>query len=371
MLNLKYKNLLILFTLWFIVQAFLLFTFGIKTDGEAEAIIANANFFISNGHVSSPRVYLYFTESFLVFIKIKFGLANTFIVLIHLMLNLAALFSMYRFIESFYASKKNALLGCVLLLICYPYQLHNTYISTESIFFSLSCIYTFYLLQVKKYTITNTAIIFLLLISLCITRPSGLFFVAATFVYLSLRLTLKVNLFVKISALSILAVIGLLVVNYFTSSGNGYDFIIPFKEEHIICGITTLPGITEGKMANENSLLLFVNYLGHHPQQFLRLALLKSKAFFGLSRPYFSLGHNLFLIFYFYSLYFLGIAAVIKHRKLLMRRLLFFYTVIIIYWLSVVFTCDDWGNRFFITLTPFFIIMGLGLVLNKNSNQID
>jgi FtsH-binding integral membrane protein len=54
-----------------------------------------------------------------------------------------------------------------------------------------------------------------------------------------------------------------------------------------------------------------------------------------------------------------------------MRRLLFFYTVIIIYWLSVVFTCDDWGNRFFITLTPFFIIMGLGLLLNKNSSQID
>jgi hypothetical protein len=365
MVKIKDNNYLRLFFFWGIVQAILLFYFGIKTDGEAETVITNATNLIANHHFYSQRIYLYFTEIFLVILKIKLGLPYGCIVVIHLMLNLAALFSLYRFTVQFYSSKHLGLLVALLIIFCWPYQIHNTYLSTESVFFSLSTIYTCYLLSTKKVVFTRVMSLSLLLLLVCITRPSGLFFFAATVMYLFVKLAPNFNLWIRLSALGMLTIAGLVIINYFTHSGNGYDFIIPFKEEHIICGVSSLPNFKEGQMATENSLTALAIYLMQHSGQFFRLALLKSKAFFCLTRPSYSFMHNLFLIAYFYSLYIMAAIAIGKHKKQISAELVFLLALIVVYWLSVVFTCDDWGNRFFLTLTPWFVLIAVGIFKKK------
>jgi hypothetical protein len=37
----------------------------------------------------------------------------------------------------------------------------------------------------------------------------------------------------------------------------------------------------------------------------------------------------------------------------------FSLSLIFIFWISVVFSCDEWSSRFFLTLTPFLIAVAL------------
>ncbi len=352
-------NLLILFIFWAAMQTALLLIFKINSGGEALNIIANAEYFLKNGFFLRPRDYSYVVETFLIIIKIKLGVDYYFVVAIHLILNFIALYCWYNFLASFYASKKIALAAGLLIVLCYPYQLFNNYLATESVYFSITSIYTCCLLQTKIVTFKRAAGLVLLLTLICFTRPSGLFFFGATVIYLFAVSVKWVNLYLRIAIFIACAATGLQIINYITSSGNGYDFIIPFREEHIICGVTSLPGVKEGQMAEYNSLTAFAVYIKQNSMQVLRLALLKTKVFFMLTRPHFSLGHNLFLIGFFYPLYIIIIAGFIKHKKLYLRQGSYFFSVIFIYWLSVVLSCDDWANRFFLTLTPYLICMAL------------
>ena len=357
--KIKEHKFLILVLIWAVVQVCLLFIYGINAVGEAEAIVNNAESFIKDGYWASSRNYLYFTETFLVIIKIKLGLGYIFIVGIHLGLNLIALWCWYSFLANFYASENLAFVSGALIICCYPYQLHNGYLATESVYFSVSSIYSCFLLQTKTITFRRTVFLILLLFLVCITRPSGLFFFAATVFYLLAKFSPQLKLMLSGFIFLACTLFGLLVIAYFTKSGNGYDFILPFSEEHIICGVSNLPGVIEGKMSASNSLSAFAFYLSQHSGQFLRLALLKSQAFWGLTRAHYSGGHNLFLMAFFYPLYLLCITATIKFRKALSTVSVYFISVMFIYWLSVVFTCDDWSNRFFLTLTPYLIATAL------------
>jgi hypothetical protein len=38
-----------------------------------------------------------------------------------------------------------------------------------------------------------------------------------------------------------------------------------------------------------------------------------------------------------------------------------------IFWLAVIFSCDEWHNRFFLTLTPFFILAAMEALNQKRT----
>ena len=370
MIFIKKKGLILLIIFWLLVQAFLLITQGINTGGESINKIQEAENLISGKGLSSKSDYLYLTEIFLIFLKLKTHAGYGAVIAIQLILNLSALIYFYKFLNSFYSSKILSFTGCLILLACFPYQIYNTFLYTESIFFSLSLIYSCYLLQLKKLSLPNIFIIFLFLFLLCITRPSGIFFMAATIVYLFFFISKTINPVVKAAVFITVSCFALFILNYLMASGGGIDILLPFKDERVICGIPTLSYNADIKtVQNGNSLYGLIYYVTHNFSQFSRLALLKSKAFFGLVRPYYSYGHNVFLVIYFYTLYALIILNIIKINKKLPLAFIYFIALTVIYWLSVVFSCDEWHNRFFITLTPFFIIPALYL-FNKNNTRL-
>lgn len=370
MIFIKKKGLILLIIFWLLVQAFLLITQGINTGGESINKIQEAENLISGKGLSSKSDYLYLTEIFLIFLKLKAHAGYGAVIAIQLILNLSALIYFYKFLNSFYSSKILSFTGCLILLACFPYQIYNTFLYTESIFFSLSLIYSCYLLQLKKLSLPNIFILFLFLFLLCITRPSGIFFMAATIVYLFFFISKTINPVVKAAVFITVSCFALFILNYLMASGGGIDILLPFKDERVICGIPTLSYNADIKtVQNGNSLYGLIYYVTHNFSQFSRLALLKSKAFFGLVRPYYSYGHNVFLVIYFYTLYALIILNIIKINKKLPVAFIYFIALTVIYWLSVVFSCDEWHNRFFITLTPFFIIPALYL-FNKNNTRL-
>jgi hypothetical protein len=102
-----------------------------------------------------------------------------------------------------------------------------------------------------------------------------------------------------------------------------------------------------------------LNYVTENPQTFFKLAWLKTKAFFGLTRSYYSTGHNVFVAGYFYSLYVLILIGITRFRRKLPGSYLYLFSLAGIFWLAVIFSCDEWHNRFFLTLTPFFILAAM------------
>lgn len=360
-----------IFIFWMIIQTTILIANGINVSGEGERVIREANNLQTLGHFSSPAFYMYFTEIALVFIlHLKLGLSYSFIVFIQLILNFTALTCFYKFMCSLYQSKKIALIGAVLLICCFPYQIYNFYLYTESIFFSLVIIFSCKLLKERSFKIKSVLILIALLLLIMFTRPTAIFVLGATCVYLYFFFSKRVQLFWRIFIFLSLCTGSLLLLNFLvveSSSSSvrgdfGIDILEPFRYEHIICGVPTVTNEAAIKtIKNSNSLNGLLYYLIHNFKQFSRLALLKTKVFFGLQRTYYSTIHNIFLAVYFYPIYICFLLAIFKIKKKTPIAFSYFIALILFFWICVMCSCDEWHNRFFITLTPFWILGALYL----------
>jgi hypothetical protein len=356
---------LLLFLTWLTVQAYLLLSAGINLHGESARIIREAGFLAHGAHFSSPIYFSYLTEIALVYFKIKLGIGYGFIVGIQLLLNLLALLIFHSFCIKLYQSGKLALAASLLLLACYPYQAYNGYLYTESIFFSLSIIYSCSLVGNSRITPKHILKLAFLLLLMCLTRPTGLFFVIATFIYLyfaRLHKTGPISFLISL-AMGLSAII---TINFAMGTGGGIDIIRPLREGHIICDVPTF-SVDGQSITNpgSNSIFGLISYVFDHPKPFLSLAIKKSSAFFGLTRHYYSGSHNLFLALFFYPLYALILLTLIRFGKKTPAAFLYFLCVMALFWLCVVFSCDEWHNRFFLTLVPFIITMGLYFFTKK------
>jgi len=265
-------------------------------------------------------------------------------------------------------SKNLAAICCILLVICYPYQVYNSFLYTESIFFSLSVIYSCFFLSIMRFNVKNIFISLLLLLLLCTTRPTGIFFAGASVIYLFFNLSRQISLLKRGLLFCALSAVVLFLLNIIMGSGGSIDIILPFKDERIICDVPTLPyNVNIKTSSNGNTLYGLFYYIIHNFDQFTRLAWLKTKAFFGLTRTFYSNGHNLFIIAYFYPLYLLILLAIGRFRMAIPVSFIYFISLTLIIWISVVFSCDEWHNRFFLPLTPFLLVPALYLFTKKQS----
>jgi hypothetical protein len=114
--------------------------------------------------------------------------------------------------------------------------------------------------------------------------------------------------------------------------------------------------------ANPNSVFGLLYYITHNLEQFMRLAWLRSRAFWGLGRSYYSMGHNIYLALYFYPVYLLGLLSLGRWLKQNKCLVLYCSSLVLITWVSVILTCDDWHNRFFLSVVPYIYILAIPAV---------
>jgi hypothetical protein len=149
-------------------------------------------------------------------------------------------------------------------------------------------------------------------------------------------------------------------MNAVIGSKGEWDFMLPYLDERIICGVPTLHHFVDIKTdPNGDSIYGLYYYIVHNSDQFIRMAFLRSKAFFGLLRTYYGRGHNTYLAVFFYPLYaaaLLGLGWWWKHQA---NRLLYLSCAVSMTWVTTLLTCDDWHNRWFLTISPWIIIAGL------------
>lgn len=343
---------------WMLVQSLLLWQNGIITGLEAVKYIAEANYFLQFGKFSSNNYFLYSTQIFLIAAVIKFRLCYTVIVIIQLLLNLFSTIMFYKLAICFLKKPLLAVIATFFFIINIPYQVYNSFLFTESVFYSLVVIYSSYLLRMKMLTLKNLFGIFLFLLLLSITRPTGVLFFAATAIYIFSRFLNHLSMLYKTLIISVTAIIFLIAINSMLDAGGSLDFMLPFKKENIICGVNTINNSDIKTLEKGNSLQAIVYYIFNNEQQFFRLAQLKTIAFFGMIRNYFSSFHNTFLILFFYPFYILTIVGIWKKIKQKDKKMIYMITIIILYWITTLLTCDDWHNRFILTVSPFLFLLG-------------
>jgi hypothetical protein len=139
-------------------------------------------------------------------------------------------------------------------------------------------------------------------------------------------------------------------------SGGELNFLLPLIQEHIICGVPTNLSPAGADAGGPPEV---INYILNNPGSFARLVLRRSIAFFGLTREYYSTLHNISLLLLFLPIYTLAIVSLRSWSKRSKAEFVYLITMIGLTWMMVIFTCDDWHNRFILALTPLLLLTAM------------
>ncbi|MDP4263022.1 MAG: hypothetical protein Q8941_10875 [Bacteroidota bacterium] len=357
-----YKIEIILASCWVVVEASLFYRYGIVTELEAAKYIAEADNLIAKGTVSSPNFWLYSTQIFLITAAKQLNAGYIPVAMVQWLFNGLATWYFYKFAARI-SNKITGVITALLLVFNIPLQTFNFFLQTESLFCSFTLLFSCYLLSLEKLTLKNFMAVFLFLLLICFTRPTGLLWVPCTFLYLFFRFFRPLSVLVKTIITGIASIGFLFFLNAALGSGGELDFMLPFRDERIICGVPTLSHFIEIKTSrNPNSVFGILYYITHNSGQFLRLAWLRSRAFFGLFRTYYSTGHNIYLGLCFYPLYFFSLLSIRQWMRQNKHLLLFCSSLVMLTWVSVILTCDDWHNRFFLSVVPYIYILAIPFI---------
>ena len=353
------KILILIISLWIIIQTILLFHFGIETDGESVKYIREANNLIKTGNLSSPNFWMYITQISLIFVAIKFQLGFGFVVAVQLLFNLFATLSIYRLVSTL----SNQIVGLVVsvwFLLNLPLHQFNSFLQTDSLFYSFTIIFSCYLFQLKRISLKHITTITLCLTIIAVTRPTGIFFYAATFLFLYFRFLPGISMAYKIPVLLIGLMIFIFFINTAIGSGGELDFMLTARHEHIICGVATQAnGVPITEIEKGNSVYGLFYYITHNFSQFSRLAFERSVAFFGVLRTHYSSVHQIYLMLLFYPAYVLMLFSLKYWAKKNPDIMIYVFVIISLTWLTVIVSCDDWHNRFFLTISPYFNLLAI------------
>lgn len=344
---------------WVIITISYFFFFGVNTNLEGEKYIDQANYFLFNHSFTEGRFIFYSTTIFIIAFSqfITTSVLPAFFILAAF--NFFAYFSLYKIMVTFWNSKLQSLLFCVLLMLYFPFQSWITYLYTENIFYSLVILLIARLIIANyNFSLVNIAYCSFIILLLVFSRPLGMFF----FVPFILFLFFKFNKWQKV-ILSIVLLLGMIVLAYVSkvilTTTPDWTVQRSFIEENLICDVpTNFDSNTKlNLIITGNPITELLYYATHNITHFLTLASKRLLLFFGNIRSYYSLFHNLFLIFSLTPIY---IVSILKFRQISkylgLPISIFVISTSLIFAIVVSLQCDDYHNRFFMALFPFWLL---------------
>lgn len=368
-LNDKKLQATVLVIAWILVNLLLLLHFGIVTFYEATKYIEQADNLLQNGSYASQNFIFYSVEIWLIAAVKKLHVGYGAAIAVQLLLNAISTYFFYHVVQRLTAKPAVAFFFTLALLGMFYYQLYNVHLFTESIYFSLSILLATYLFSIQQPRLSVVGVTLFLLAMLCITRPTGVLFIPATVFFFIFRFGKKKALPLFLISVVVGLVLFYFLLNAVLGSGGELDFLLPYTQEHIICGVPTVQqpsNITAS--AEHNSVAGLWSIVKNNGDLFFRLAKERFVAFWGVRRSFYSSGHNLFVSVYFYGLYLLVLLGVKKMTACYLPQAVFMGTYILLVMLTVLLSCDEWHNRFLYSLLPFLFLLATGPFIKKPVN---
>ena len=350
--------LLILLFLWALIQASYFKKFGIVTTLEATKYIDECQQLFQYGHFSDNK-YLFYSVYILIHIFFyKLGFEFIGVYLFQLLLNLVATYFFFQLNYKITKKKSIAFVAVLLLLLTQTFQMWTVYLYTESLFSSLVIIFTYSFFILNQQNKKDTILKALLFILLIFARPTGLLFIPVIFVYFFFFL-IQQKRYLKALLFTIAITFGFFgLLNYAMQSSTTFNFIKPLLENQIICDVPIQTLYKPILPTTSNTLFGILDYIFHNKGQFLFLASRRFISYWGMQRSTNSHSHNLFFACFFYPLYFMGLIGSIKLLKQHKAAFIFIISTFFFFTLSVIFSCDEWSNRFMVPIIPFIMMLG-------------
>ena len=355
---LKYDRLLLLLC-WLISAAFYLKVFGIVTIQEAIKYIREANRIIDGSNFSQPRYWFYCTTIFIIALalKLKIGLIGAFV--LQSLLNIFALSFFYTEIKKLFQIPLTAFFAVAYLLLFWPYQSWVVFLFTESAFFSAILILLAAIMRYRPNSLKNVLIISFALLLVIISRPLGILFIPAVYVYFFYNANKNWKMILG-SISIILFIAAFYIINIIFSTIPDWHITQAFEQESIICDLpTNNPSHTVIYLAaGSTPVYQLFYYVTHNFEHFLHFMTVKLQYFFLMARPYFSKAHNYYVVLNVVPLYLLALGSfLIKQIKFNSGVSLFLATIIVVYTVTIIFQCDDYHNRFILSIYPCFVVL--------------
>lgn len=363
--NLSYKHsCIVVIGLWFIFQAIWVMVFGIDFQGESDKYITEAALFVKN-HGFTQQRYIFYSITILIIVFsniIKLGLYGA--VAIVMLINLAGYLYFYRALKNFFSSNVQVFSLLFFLLFFWPYQRWSITLYTEGLFFSLVLILFSRLILFRKLSMTFIFTLIVVLTLLMLTRPMGILFIFPVlgFIYFHLIGWKKI---VFLAALIIAAVLINQVSQIVFTTTKDWSMVQALQSDIVIADKEEIPMNKNIIISNNtNQLYQLFYYITHNFSHFVILAGKRLQAFFFLVRNYYSIAHNLFLLIPVVIMYLLIFFRFNTIRRVVDKPLLIFILLSIVFFaLAVAVQFDDYHNRFFLTLTPCFVVLASAGVL--------
>jgi hypothetical protein len=344
--------------LWLISTLIYLCIHGVVTELEAAKYIEEAHRYIDTGSFSAPRFYFYSVTIFiLVFaIKTSIGMFGAFI--IQALLNLLAFTLFYKALCKVFQSAFTPILIILYLLAFSPYQSWVVFLYTESVFFSGLLILISLLILYKPDNLKNILLILIALFFTFIARPLGILFSVGVYLYFFYNANKKWKIIIACSSVAII-VMGYFFINAVFSSIHDWTITQGFEEESIICDLPASQPYQKLHLSKTSSPVYQLwYYLTHNFSHFLRFAGIKTQYFFLMTRNYYSNAHNFFLLLNVIPVYLLALcSSFIKRAYFVKGVVAFLISTILMYAVTIVFQCDDYHNRFVLSIYPIFVLL--------------
>lgn len=350
---------------WIVIQFFLLWKNGIVTSLEAVKYIDQAKLILSNGAYSSTNFLFYSVQILLIALCLKFKISYLFLVIFQIIFNGISIICFYKLVLKLSNSIMLSFMSTGYFLIFIYYQIFNTYLFTESLFFSFSVIYTWFLFTREKINIKNIILILLSLSLLYLTRPTGIFFIPATFLFLIIKFYSKNAFTIMAISLMIAFIAFYFLLNFSLGSGGEFNFLLPYNNEIVICGVPTITqahNITIPVEQNSVSGLWYV--ITHNFNLFLGLSIRRLYTFFSIYRPYYSAFHNIFAMAYFFCMYLIVILGLKNLCRRYKAEVWYLISNIMLMAITVMLSCDEWSNRFILAVLPFILLLSVLSIIN-------
>lgn len=351
------RNIVLAGAVYFLVCGMILFKFGIQLNGEAEKYTDCANRILQGKGLRNGFfgiLYVFYSVIVAIFIKSSIHLAG--VAILQVGLSYFAALCLYKLLIETLENRTVAFLFFVAYLLCYPLQKWNFFLYTEGMHTSLVVIAVYFFHKVVTRETTGRWIVFgLMILAVIFSRPVGMIFFFAALLTFTVRLFKQKRRVgaIFVAATGIACIIGIL-------NSPVISFINPdsLKRMEIICQV---PEANAGIVYQEvNPAGLGTAYRVIRDEigfgKFIKIGGKKLAYFFGMVRPYYSRQNNGLLILYwlFYPLALLGIFSKTSSHFDHLRMLSVVYLIFIS--LTIIFTCDDWANRFIAPAFPFILI---------------
>ncbi len=346
--------------LWLFFQLLWFLKFGFHFDLEAGKYIYEADYLLRHGRFSESRYLFYFATTAVIAFNKVIGTGLTGALISIMLFNLLSYLIFFRALKKLFTDRLSPLLIVAFLLYFWPYQSWSVYLFTECFFYSAVLLLFSHLLRFTRLNLRFTALLGLLLLLVTVSRPLGILFILPALLFVFLQLNKRQRIIAAASALVALILLNFVVQVVFTTTPD-WNMKRALTEDSIICDMPRVRSARDLQLSQHpNQLYQLFYFVTHNFSHFAGLAVTRLRYFFVMTRDYYSSFHNLYLLVHLGVLYGSILFGIRKLVRTFPPALLSFALAsILLFAATIALQCDDYHNRFALTLMPFYTTLAV------------